>query len=280
MKNSSIIKIILFFQYINILCEVNITEIFSSSFSKLKYLPVESTIYFSRNIKCMSYLSVSTSICLIYNKLYIKNEGTQYYLISEISGYSDSYYFDLTYIKYTNTLTGCLLFYFTDSNNLVIDTYFVNSYNNGISYHNVFNYYNESMNPINNDINCHQINEKLKCFYINKTKDLIEMDIIVIPTPKLVTATFKTAKFKDSNFINNNTIIMSSIINDNKYKYFLCSDYFQAKTFDIFMEKEGNLTFSPTNQDSVFNEFKKYNFDCENREKLLLFGIFNILLLY
>lgn len=219
MKGVSVIKFILFIQYINIFCEVNITEIFYKSYSKLKYLPVESTIYYSRNIKCMSYVSNSTIYCLIYDKLYKTIEGKEYYLLTDIPNYSESYYYDITYVKYGN-YKGCLLYYFSNTNTVTIYTLFES--NNKMTTQNPFNYYNESMNPINNFINCHYLltDDTIKCFYINKTKDLIKMDMKVNANSNSITATFTTAKFKDSNFIDNNTIIMTSIINDNKYKYF------------------------------------------------------------
>ena len=83
---------------------------------------------------------------------------------------------------------------------------------NTISSTRIYNYYNESMNPINKFINCHFIQSSYtsKCFYINKDNEIIEVDHRV--SGNNAYGTFKSAKLKDSNFIDNNTIIMSSII--------------------------------------------------------------------
>lgn len=53
------------------------------------------------------------------------------------------------------------------------------------------------------------------------------------------------------------------------------SDYYQENSFDIYIEKEGNFTYSPTSQDIILNDFKKYDFNIRNKENLFLFAIFN-----
>jgi len=113
-KSSLMIIFTLFLLYSNILCETNITEIVNKSYSLLKDLSVGRTIYFSRNIKCISYTSTQ-SFCLVNNSLY-RTVQNQYYLLTDISDYNESYYYDIGVLP--GSFLDCLLYYFTDSNTL------------------------------------------------------------------------------------------------------------------------------------------------------------------
>ena len=80
MKSDSMIILISFLLFKNIFCEENITEITNKINSKMDNLPIGSTIYYSRNIKCIKYSSTS-SFCLINDCLYKTVIGGQNYLL-------------------------------------------------------------------------------------------------------------------------------------------------------------------------------------------------------
>ena len=60
----------------------------------MSQLPTESTLYFSRNIKCSSYNS-TICICLVNESLYKIEGENKHVLLFKISDYSDSYYYEL-----------------------------------------------------------------------------------------------------------------------------------------------------------------------------------------
>ena len=70
---SKLIFFIIILLNINILCQDSIDNILNTAYSQMSQLPAESTLYFSRNIKCSSYNS-SVCICLVNESLY-KIEG-------------------------------------------------------------------------------------------------------------------------------------------------------------------------------------------------------------
>ena len=222
LKKSSLMTIFtLFLLYSNILCETNITEIVNKSYSLLKDLSVGRTIYFSRNIKCISYTSTQI-FCLVNNSLY-RTVQNQYYLLTDISDYNESYYYDIGVL--TGNYLDCLLYYFTDSNTLKIRVFFINNDNIDNTFNSI--YYNTSMNPLNNYLNCYCINGfwSSKCLYINKEKELVEITMSSSMYSESVTSSFRTAKISENDFINNNTFIMSSL--NNKFKYFFVLIIFQ-----------------------------------------------------
>ena len=269
MERLLIVTYFFIFSISNTLCQDNITAIFNEIHSKASLLPTGSTIYFSRNIKCSIYSS-SISVCLFNNSLYTVSGENQYSLLTYISEYSDSFYYELFIFQYG--YTHCLLPYFFNANKLKIKHYVLNINEKKIS--NVYEYEHngDSMKPINNIINCH-FESKSKCYYINQDKDIVEMTITV-NNFALSSIDFKTVKITDNNFINNNTFIMSSLLN-NKFKLFSCYNYNEKKTFNIYLKKRGNFDSAFKNQQDYVNDMKQLDFVCNNKEKLILFAVLN-----
>ena len=267
-KSSLMIIFTLFLLYSNILCETNITEIVNKSYSLLKDFSVGRTIYFSRNIKCISYTSTQ-SFCLVNNSLY-RTVQNQYYLLTDISDYNESYYYDIGVLP--GSFLDCLLYNFTDSNTLKIRVFYIKNDNIDNTFNSI--YYNTSMNPLNKYLNCYCIDGywSSKCLHINKEKELVEITMSSSMGSESVTSSFRTAKISENDFINNNTFIMSSL--NDKFKYFFCSNYIPENSLNIYIEKEGNFQFSSNSEVSI-NDFKKFNFYCENEEKIFFFALFN-----
>ena len=275
MKSGSMTIFILFLLYSNILCEQNISEIIEKSYSLLKDLSVYSTIYFSRNIKCISYSSTQ-SFCLINNSLYRTVEN-QYYFLMNVSDYDsdydESFYYDIS-VYNSGGYLDALLFHFTDDNHIKLKFCYIT--NGEINQVMQYIYYNESLNPYNKYINCQYISGiwNAKCYYINKEKEIVEIEMSsgYYNGNNEVKCLFKTAKINDDSILNENTFIMTSKIN-NKFKYFSCSHFIPQNSLDIYIEKEGTFQFSSNGQVSI-NDLKKLNFYCNNEEKLFLFGLF------
>ena len=150
---SKLIFFIIILLNINILCQDSIDNILNTLYSQMSQLPAESTLYFSRNIKCSSYNS-TVCICLVNESLYkIEGENKQF-LLFNISNYSDSYYYELNLYDSKEDSTNCIISHFVNNSTLILKFYPINIINiseNGTD----FPYYDNSMNPINRGINCY-----------------------------------------------------------------------------------------------------------------------------
>ena len=94
MKKFHIFIIFDIFAFNKGICQENINQIFNRTYLTLLNLPIGSTIYYSRNIKCSSY-NTSSSICLVNENLYKIEEENQHELLLNISEYSDYFYYKL-----------------------------------------------------------------------------------------------------------------------------------------------------------------------------------------
>ena len=153
---------------INILCQDNIDNILNTAYSQMSQLPAESTLYFSRNIKCSSYNS-TVCICLVNESLYkIEGENMQF-LLFNISNYSDSYYYELNLYNSKEDSTNCIISHFVNNSTLIFKYYPINIINNSDNGTD-FLYHNNSMNPINRGINCYikDINFLFFCYFLNE----------------------------------------------------------------------------------------------------------------
>ena len=277
----AILRIIFLFYFsiIYIFCQENIDELFISTFKNMQKLPIGSTIYYSRNIKCTSFNSTS-SFCLINNNLYINTNGDIKTLLLNISGYSDTYYYELNIYNETDeNHRGCIITHFLNNVELIFKYYSINIINN--TYNNTdFNYYNVSMDPINKGINCHtkDIEFKFICFYINKDKNIIEMNINTINRTNMVYSLSKIVKTEENiNFIDNNTFIMSSLFK-NKLKFFSCLICDMNYSFSIYVNKNRNLDFNEIRFSSNIiknDDFKRFDFICNKDQNMILFTVFN-----
>ena len=267
------------FPIIYIFCQENIDELFRSTYNNMQKLPIGSTIYYSRNIKCTSFNSTS-SFCLINNNLYINTNGDIKTLLLNISGYSDTYYYELNIYNETDeNHRGCIITHFLNNVELIFKYYSINIINN--AYNNTdFIYYNVSLDPINKGINCHtkDIEFKFICFYINKDKNIIEMDINTINRTNMVYSLSKIVKTEENiNFIDNNTFIMSSLFK-NKIKFFSCLICDMNYSFSIYVNKNRNLDFNEFRISSNIiknDDFKKFDFICNKDQNMILFTVFN-----
>ena len=133
-----------------------------------------STIYYSPTNKC-SFYGYNQKICLENEKL--KKNGQE---LLTISNYSLSNYYELNLYK-TNDDNGfihCIITYFSDRNNLVFKYYHININNNNYEQKD-YSYYNTLLKPLNKGINCQakDWDYQFICFYLNKDKDVVKMDI-------------------------------------------------------------------------------------------------------
>ena len=104
--------------YTYVLCQENIDEMINTACNYISELPVGSTIYFSRNIKCASYNKTS-SICLVNGNLY-NLVGSELTLLTNISDYSDSFYYELNLYNETNEeKMKCVVTHFVEENELI-----------------------------------------------------------------------------------------------------------------------------------------------------------------
>ena len=76
MKKIYIFVVFIIFAFNKGICQENINQIFNRTYLTLLNLPIGSTIYYSRNIKCSSY-NTSSSICLVNGNLYKIEEENQ-----------------------------------------------------------------------------------------------------------------------------------------------------------------------------------------------------------
>ena len=173
MKALSRLCIFLIIQNINISYGKNLNEIFNLTYQTLSKLALRHVLYYSRNIKCSNYNN-NSSICLVNGSLY-KTVGEDYHcLLFNISGYSDSYYYELSTYNDSRNEIKFIITHFINQNELIFQYYELNIIDDSI-YNNELHYYNESLHPLNKGINCHIKDDKFRffCFYLNKDKDVI-----------------------------------------------------------------------------------------------------------
>ena len=260
-----------------ILCQENLDELFRITYNKMSKLPVGSTIYYTRNMKCVSY-NTTSSICLIKGSLY-KIVGNNYHiLLTNITGYSDSFYYELNlYNESDYNYRHCIITHFLNESKLIFKYYPININNNSIDNNTDFYNYNESLNPLNKGINCHTRDNEYRftCFFLNKEKKVIQMEINTINGTHNTNITFKTATIKNSYVLDNNTLIMSSLYN-NKFKLFSCYKCSESDYFNIYAKNNGNIDFdlNIVGPPSFVNNVEFKNFQCKNNENITLFAVF------
>ena len=207
-----IFSLIIFFTYI--LCQKNIDEILNTNNYKMKELPVGSTIYYTRNIKCASY-NINSSICLIEGNLYNSYGSNHHSLITTISNYSNSFYYELNLYNETNKeKINCMITHFVNENELIFKYYSINTASNSFGFKDYPNY-NNSFDPLNRGINCHarDMDYKFTCFYLKKNKKIIKIEIIYMNESDSVRTTFDIFNTQNSYLPNNNNmLIMSSLL--------------------------------------------------------------------
>ena len=271
-----IISRIIFFliMIIKIFC-IDIDSILNDAYSKLSQLPTGSTIYYSKSIKCASYNQTSI-ICLINESLYKIGNNQEYILLLNISGYKDSFYYELNLYNDNNVHINCLITHFLNKNELIFKYYAINIYDNSIS-HSDFTYYNISLNPINKGINCHTRdgpnNFRFTCFYLNENKNVIQMEINAIEGTNRTNSSFKEAVIQNNEVLNNNTLIMSSLYKD-KFKFFTCYQCTINDHITIYVKKQGNIDFNGFIGNLNNNNIQSYDFNCEDKDNMILFAVF------
>ena len=232
-------------------------------------LPVWSTLYFSRNLKCSNYSS-EAFICLLNNSLYkITGENNVQFLLN-ISDYSDSFYYELSLYEGENNHVNCIISHFFNKSKLIFKYYLINTLDNSCNGTD-FPYVNESMNPINKGISCY-IKDKdflFICYFINEEKKLIEFKINKLHQKDRLDYSYQPLEISNYvNYINNYTLVMPSVLK-NRLKFFSCL-YCQGDSFDIIINR-------PIGYQS---NIKTYEFSCDNGEKIFLFSIFKKNLLW
>ena len=259
----------------------NSRNIFSSIFfvtiiSKVIYseqLPIGSTIYYSRNTKCAIYKDDDSKICLENGDLYkLKGETEYLYSYLEFTNYSESNYYELNLYKIKDDSINIhvIITYFLNTNELIFKYYSISINNNNINSQTDFTYYNESLKPINKGINCQTRDGHYQfiCFYLNKDKEVVQMDINPINNTHNVSVEFQFAKINNPNDLDSKkTIIMSSLFKD-KYKFYFPKN---DDKFYIYMRKNGIFEFS----DNSNNEIGQFEFNGLNSKKIFIFGVFN-----
>ena len=236
--------LLLTISFITIISQDNIGDIVQKVYSQISKLPVGSTIYYSRNIKCSNYNSTS-SICLINGSLYKTVGENNIFLLQNITGYSDSFYYELNIYNDSMEYINCIITHFFNKSLVIFKYYYINIFNNSFN-HDDYTYYNKSMNPLNKGISC-QTNDTIfnfNCFYINNDKNIIQMDISTINgTNKTECITKKAIISNKYNvFPDDNILIMSSFFK-NKYKYFSYLYFNNVDSFSIFVPTRGNVEF-------------------------------------
>ena len=171
-----------------------LTLFFSSLLNLLKSegLPEGSTIYYSTNNKCVIY-GGEHKICLENRELY--NYRDIKIKILEITDYSESNYYELNLYRTDNVHRNCIITYFSDKNELTFKYYNI-SIHNEVYDQKEYTYFNTSLNPLNKGINCQTKDWEYKfiCFYFNKDKDVVKMDIKPIENTFNVTIDFQVGK--------------------------------------------------------------------------------------
>jgi len=210
-----------------------------------------STVYYSTNNKCSFFLN-NQKICLENNKL--KKNGVE---LSTITDYSESNYYELNLYKTNDDIDyiHCIIIYFADKNNLAFKYYHININTNNYDQKN-YNYYDTSLKPFNKGINCQakDWDYKFICFYFNKDKDIVKMDIKNINNMLDIIIDFQFGKINNHNDLDDgNIMIMSSLFKD-KYKF---HKHTGTDKFNISYNKKTEFNFSQ----GFLNEFEQKEFE-------------------
>ena len=211
---------------------------------------VGSTIYYSRNRKCAIYYE-NIEICLDNGTLIVKTQPQNEKKI-ELTDYSETNYYELNLYKNNSEDINVIITYFLNTSELIFKYYHINI-NNIDDYNQTdYTYYNESLNPINKGINCQARDGVYQfiCFYLNKYKEVVQMDINPIDNTHYVSVEFQFAKIKNPDDLDSKkTVIMSSLFK-NKYKYYYHSE---NDKFFIHMKKRGSFDFSSSSINNIDN---------------------------
>ena len=211
---------LLFFSYFisYIECEERISDIFNTIFKKMKLLPYGSTIFFSKNGKCIKD-SNTPLFCLINNSIYKVEENNQNFIFN-ISEYNDDIYYELNILNHINTENiTCILSYIY--NNTIYFLYYTVNEENLITQKN----YNSTLNkiPIINNINCQKESFSfqlcLTCFYVDENKKFIEIKFNIGDNFFIQQIEQERININDLNL--DNSFIIFSLLK-NQLKYFLC----------------------------------------------------------
>ena len=233
---------------------LSITLFFTLILNVLNSEPVSkgSTVYYSTNNKCSFYENYK-KICLNKDNLY--NIDHQ---ITQISNYLESNYYELNLYKTDNDYNNyihCIITFFSSIDELIFKYYHINIDDNTFEQKDSA-YYNTSLKPLNKGINCQTKDRDYQfiCFYFNKDKDVVKMDIKNINNTINVTVDFQVGKINNKdNLYEGNIMILSSLFKD-KYKFHYQSDF---NSFYIHFNKKTEFVFSQdSNNEFEINEFK------------------------
>ena len=247
----------------NILCQVKIDDMLNKAYSQMKQLPVESTLYFSRNMKCSSYSSTAC-LCLVNRSLYKIEGENNYFLLFNISNYADSYYYELNLYDSNDEHTNCIISHFVNNSTLIFKYYSINIINNSFN-NSDFPYYNNLMNPFNRGISCYikNINFTFLCYFLNEEKKLLEFKVVKDHQNDKLIFSFKSENIPNyERYIKNNTLIMPSFLKE-RLKFFSCLYFFRNDSFGIIIKRPENFD----------NDVKNYVFYCDKNEKIVLFSV-------
>ena len=238
----------------------------------LEIVPVGSTIYYSTTSKCVIYRE-NSEMCIDGEKLKSINGNNN--IDIETINYSGKNYYEINlYNEANNNYINCIITYFETKNKLVFKYYHINI-NNYNDYNKAnYTYYNESLNPLNKGINCQarDMDFKFICFYINKNKEIIQMDIKPIDNSYNVSIEFQISRIHNSDALKeNDTIIMSSLFMG-KYKFFYPNGNFD---FSIYVKQATEFDFSSGSVNSI-RQFEFYKNDNNNRNMYFTFAIFKV----
>ena len=185
-----------------------------------------------------------------------------------ITNYSEYNYYELNLYEIDNSRINCIITYFLRTNELVFKYYNININGNRIEGQIDYTYYNDSLNPINKGINC-QANypDELICFYMNKEKDIVKMDIKLIYNTYNVSIEFQAGKINQKYLPDGNIIIMSSLFKD-KYKFY---SPISTDSFSIYHIKQADFNFFH----NFNNELKEQEIKGNPQNKIFTLAIFN-----
>ena len=236
----------------------------------LEIVPVRSTIYYSTTSKCVIYRE-NSEMCIDGEKLKSINGNNNNDI--ETINYSGKNYYEINlYNEANNNYINCIITYFETKNKLVFKYYKIYAYD--LNYYNLENYayYNESLDPLNKGINCQtrDMDFEFICFYMNKNKEVIQMNIKLIDNSYNVSIEYQVGKIDNSDDLKeNDTLIMSSLFMG-KYKFFYPENNFD---FSIYVKEATEFNFSPNSVNSI-RQFEFHKNDNNNRYMYFTFAIF------
>ena len=236
-------------------------------------VPVGSTIYYSATRKCIIY-GINSEICIDGEQLKSINENNdENNDVIETINNSGKNYYEINLFTQTDTnYINCMITYFENKNQLIFKYYQININNHNDYNKTDYKYYNESLNPFNKGINCQvgDFNKKFICFYMNKNKEVIQMDIKHIDNSYNVTIEFQVGKIEDFNALKgNDTLIMSSLLMG-KYKFFYPNGNFD---FSIYVKEATEFDFSSGSVNNI-RQFEYHKDDNNYNNLYFTFAIF------